>query len=101
MRLMLFLPLPDVGENFSAYPTLSGLPVSEETGGRRNDGDTESTEDAGQARRLRVDAEAGLGDAADAGDAALAVRAVLQVERQHAAGLPLRGVGNVEARDVA
>src|SRR4051795_10947571 len=37
-------PLPDVGENFSAYSTLGGLPVGQQTGGGRDDGDTEATE---------------------------------------------------------
>src|SRR5580765_8153083 len=66
-------PLPDVGENFPAYLLLGGLTIGQQTGRGRDDGDTQATEDLGQLGRARVDPQAGLRDAADAGDRALTV----------------------------
>src|SRR3954447_22094350 len=98
IRLMLFVLLsPDVGEDFPAYSTLGGLPVSQQTGRRRDDRCAETAQHAGQTGRLGVDAQPGLGHPPHTGDAALPVRAVLQIDREHAADLALRGVGDLEA----
>src|SRR6478736_9082629 len=78
-------PLPDVGENFPAYLLLGGLTIGQQTGRGRDDGDTEATEDLGQLGRARVDPQAGLRDAADPGDRALTVGAVLELDDQRLA----------------
>ncbi len=56
-----------------------------------------TTEDLGQLGRLRVNAQTGLGDALDAGDRPLAVRAVLQRQGE---GLAHACVGDLPAGDV-
>src|SRR5262249_28874666 len=95
-------PLPDVGEDFPAYSTLGGLPVGQQTGRGRDDGDAQATEDLGQCGRLGVDPQTRLGYATHTGDAALPVRAVLQVDgelvERAAAALD---VADVPAGDVA
>src|SRR5919202_6836136 len=78
---------PDVGEDFPAHALLVGLPVGEQTGRRRQDRDAEAAEHPRQVGRLGVHPQAGLADAADAGDRALPVRAELQVDRQRLAHL--------------
>src|ERR1700712_2363495 len=65
IRDMRFRPLPDVGEDFPAPLLLGGLPVGQQTGRGRDDGDTEAAENLRQLRRPRVDAQAGLGDGSD------------------------------------
>src|SRR5947209_6825840 len=100
IRLMVVVLSPDVGENFSAYSALGCLTVGEQAVGRRDDRDAQAAEDAGHAGGLRVDAQAGLGHPPHAGDAALAVRAVLEVDGQHAADLALGSIGDLEAGDV-
>src|ERR687886_749015 len=77
---------PDVGEDFPAHALLVGLPVGEQAGGRRQDRDAQAAP------------QAGLADAADAGDRALPVRAVLQGHREVLAHL---GVGDGPRGDVA
>src|SRR3954468_11085381 len=89
---------PDEGEDFPADALLVGLPVGEQAGRRRQDRDAEAAQHAGQVRRLGVDPQAGLADAADAGDRALPVRAVLEGHRE---GLAHLGVGHGPRRDVA
>src|ERR1700712_2723035 len=91
-------PLPDVGEDFPAHLLLGGLPVGQQTGRGRDDGDAEASEDLRQLGGTRVDAQAGLGDAADAGDRALTVRAVLERDNQRLAD---GGVGGGPGADVA
>src|SRR3954452_665057 len=92
---------PDVGEDFPAYSTLGGLLVGQQPGGRRDDRRAEAAEDPREAGRLRVHAQPGLGHPADAGDAALTVRPVLEVDRQRAADLALGRIGDLEAGNVA
>src|SRR5918994_561807 len=92
------MELPHVGEDFSAYALLLGLAVGEQTAGSGQDRDAEAAEHLGELRRLRVDAEAGLGDALDASDRALAVRAELELERE---GLADASIGHLEVGDVA
>src|SRR5215212_1114022 len=88
MLLLLSLDLldpsgsPDEGEDFPAHALLVGLPVGEQARGRRQDRDAQAAQHPGQVGRLGVHPQAGLADAADAGDRALAVGAVLQVDRQ-------------------
>src|SRR5207342_1965547 len=68
---------PDVGEDFPTHALLVGLAVGQQALAGRDDRHAEATEDLGQTGVLRVHAEAGLADAADAGDRALTVAAVL------------------------
>src|SRR6478736_3330349 len=75
---------PDVGEDFAAHALLVGLAVGQQSLRRRDDRDAEATEDLGQVGALGVDTQAGLADAAHAGDRALPVAAVLQ---RHGQGL--------------
>src|SRR6185436_11823758 len=91
------LPLPDVGEDFSAYTLFCRLLVSQQAGGRGNDGHTETAENLGKARRLGVDAEPWLGHPTHTSDGTLAVGAVLQVDGQRLAYL---GLADPPARDV-
>src|SRR4028119_1382925 len=92
---------PDVGEDFPTYALAVGLTVGEQSMGRGDDRHSEAAEHLGQVRRLRVHAEAGLADAAYAGDGALTVRAVLQSDGQRGADLALRGVLHPPGGDVA
>src|SRR6185312_12932392 len=79
MRDISCAPLsPDEGEDFPAYALLGGLPVGEQPGGCGDDRHTQATEHLGQRGGLGVDPQAGLGDPAQASDAALPVRAELQ-----------------------
>src|SRR3712207_9353710 len=73
---------PDVGQHFAAHALLVRLPVGEEPLARRDDRDAEAAEDPGEAVVLGVHAQPGLADAADAGDRALPVGAVLEGDRQ-------------------
>src|SRR5215211_2047115 len=74
------LLLPDVGEDFPAHALLVRLLVGQQPGGGGDDRHPEAAEDLRQGGRLGVDPQARLGDAPDAGDAPLAVGAVLQVD---------------------
>src|SRR5665647_120185 len=55
------LPLPDVGENFSAYTLFGRLLVSHQAGGRGYDGHAKAPENLGKACRLGVDAQTRFG----------------------------------------
>src|SRR3712207_6548112 len=92
---------PDVGQHFAAHALLVRLSVGEEPLARRDDRDAEAAEHLGKAVGLGVDAEPRLADPPDAGDRALAVRAVLQRDRQLLAHSPLDGVRDLVAADVA
>src|SRR5690606_5007231 len=76
------LPSPHVGEDFPANAVALGLPVGLQTGGRGNDRHTEATEHVRQLGGLRIHPQAGLGHPAQTCDAALTVRAVLQLHDQ-------------------
>src|SRR5665647_2026449 len=91
------LPLPDVGEDFSAYTFLCRLLVSQQAGGRGNDGHTETAENLGNARRLGVDAQTWFGPPPHTSDGTLTVGAVLQVNGQRLTDL---GFADPPARDV-
>src|SRR5215207_1457906 len=56
------MDLPHVGEDFPTHTLLLGLTVGEQTAGGGQDRDAEAAEHLGELRRLRVHAEAGLGD---------------------------------------
>src|SRR5215207_1764100 len=56
------MDLPHVGEDFPTHALLLGLAVGEQTAGGGQDRDAEAAEHLGELRRLRVHAEAGLGD---------------------------------------
>src|SRR5215469_14804092 len=100
MRDMVSLPLPDPGEDFPAHVSLTGLPVGQQPLGRRDDGDAQAAQHAGQLRGLGVDPQAGLGHPADAGEAALTARAVLQLDGQHLADSALGRVLHGPVGDV-
>src|SRR6476659_4244013 len=68
-------PLPDVGEDFPAHLLLGGLPIGQQPVRRRDDGDAQAAEHPRELGRLGVDPKAGLADALDAGQRALAARA--------------------------
>src|SRR6478735_6456470 len=92
------MELPHVGEDFPTHALLLGLAVGQKTAGGGQDRDAEAAEHLGDLGRLRVDAEAGLRDALDAHDGALAVRAELEGQRERRAHA---SVGDLEAGDVA
>src|SRR6478736_4825977 len=81
--------LPDVGEDFPTHALLVGLAVGQQALARRDDRDAQAAEHLRQAGVLGVDPQARLGDAADAGDRALAVLAVLEGELEGLAHLTL------------
>src|SRR5919107_1307097 len=104
MRDMLFLSRsrrsPDVGDDFATHAGSVRLLVGQQALGGRDDRDAEAAEDLGQAGRLRVHPQTGLGDAADAGDRALTVLAVLQGDGEGLADLALLGLVDRVAGDV-
>src|SRR3954451_4633400 len=94
-------PLPDVGEDFPTHALLVRLLVGEQPGGGGDDRHAQTAEHLGQGGGLRVDPQDGLGHPAHTGDAALAVGAVLQVDRQLLEGAAvLLDVADVPAGDV-
>src|SRR5204863_2797187 len=93
-------PLPDLAEDLAAHSTLARLAVGHESLVGREDGDAHAAEHAGHVARTRVDAQAGLRDATQTGDRALAVGRVLELDLQLVAGLRLV-LGDVPTRDVA
>src|SRR3569833_4012007 len=90
--------LPDVGEDFAAHAVALGLPVGLQAAGRRDDRDAQPAENGRQFGRFCVDPQTGLGDAPQAGDAPLTVRAVLEFDDEV---LVLFARLVVVARDVA
>src|SRR5215469_576672 len=60
--------LPDVSEDFPAYPLLLGLPVGHQAARRGNDRDAETAEHARQVVLARVDPQPRLGHPLDASD---------------------------------
>src|SRR4029079_653154 len=91
--------LPDVGEDFPTYTLAIGLSVGEQALAGRDDRDAEAAEHLGQRGVLRVHAQAGLADPAYAGDGALAVATVLELDVQRLADHTLV-VRDVEGGDV-
>src|SRR4029079_10199504 len=91
--------LPDVGEDFPTYTLAIGLSVGEQALAGRDDRDTEAAEHLGQRGVLGVHAQAGLADPAYAGDGALAVATVLELDVQRLADHTLV-VRDVEGGDV-
>src|SRR6476469_9676506 len=90
---------PDVGEDFPTHTLAVGLTVGEQPLAGRDDRDTEAAEHLGQRGVLGVHAQAGLADPAYAGDGALAVAAVLELDLQRLADHVLV-VRDVEGGDV-
>src|SRR6478672_3488117 len=93
--------LPDVGEDFPTHALLVRLAVGQQALARRDDRDAQAAEHLRETPVLGVDPEAGLADATDAGDRALAVLAVLQGQLQGLADLALGGVLDLPGGDVA
>src|SRR5438552_4328499 len=94
------LPLPDVGEDFPAHPSLAGLPVGQQPLRRRDDRDAQATEYPRQVRCLRVHPQTRLGHPADTGEAALAAVAVLEVDDEALAHRALLGLLHRPGGDV-
>src|SRR5688572_5170635 len=106
MRDMLLLSfsvssLPDVGEDFPTHALLVGLAVGQQALAGRDDRDTQAAEHLRETGALGVDPEAGLADAPDARDGALAVAAVLEGDVERLAHLALGRLRDVVRRDVA
>src|ERR1051325_9311233 len=80
------LSLPDLAEDLAADAALGGLGATQDALRRRDDGQSESAEDAGDLLLVAVNAAAGARDALDAVDDRLAVGRVLEVDPQR----PLR-----------
>src|SRR4051812_18348310 len=99
--LLLGLGSPDVGEDFPTHALLVGLAVGQQALAGRDDGDAQSTEHLGQTRGLGVHPQAGLADAADAGDRALPVTPVLERDGERLRDAALGVLGDVVRRDVA
>src|SRR6476469_572666 len=90
---------PDVGEDFPTHALAVGLTVGEQPLAGRDDRDAEAAEHLGQAGVLGVHTQAGLADPAYAGDGALAVAAVLELDVQRLADHSLE-VADLEGGDV-
>src|ERR1700712_664600 len=90
---------PDVGEDFPTYTLAVGLTVGEQTLAGRDDRDAETSEHLGQGGVLGVHPQSGLADPAYAGDRALAVAAVLELDVERLAHHVLV-VGDLEGGDV-
>src|SRR5918998_1946356 len=99
--MFLSLQLPDEGEDFPANAPLAGLPVGQQSLGRRNDRDAQATEHPRELVGLGVHPQAGLGHALDAGEAALAVLAVLELNNQTLADSAFLGLLGRPGGDVA
>src|SRR4051795_3409017 len=93
-------PLPNEGEDFPANAPLAGLPVGQQPLGRRNDRDAQAAEHPGELVGLGVHPEAGLGNALDAGETALAVLAVLELNDQTPADSAFLGLLSRPGGDV-
>src|SRR5579872_2009746 len=94
--------LPDVAEHFAADAGLHGRAAGHDAARRRQDARTEPREHVGHVLLAEIDAAAGPADALDAGDEALAVRAVLQEQPQRLVeAAPAGRLELLEALDVA
>src|SRR5579875_2824482 len=91
---------PDEAEDLAADTALARLTVGEQPLAGGQDGDAEAAEDARQLVGGGIDAQAGLGHPADAGDGPGTVGGVLHAQLEHPAGPVAVGV-HVEALDVA
>src|SRR5437762_12459737 len=74
--------LPDLAEDFAAHAAAGGVGAGENALGRRDDGQTEAAQDAGDLLLVAIDAAARARDALDAVDDRLAVIRVLQIDAQ-------------------
>src|SRR5215213_1516756 len=97
--LLVGLWSPDVGEDFPTHALLVGLTVGQQALAGRDDGDAQTSEHLGQARVLGVHPQAGLADAANAGDRALPVTPVLERDGERLRDSPLGVIGHVVRRD--
>src|SRR5262249_36011031 len=90
---------PHVTEDLAADPDFASFTVGHEAPAGRQHGDAEPAEHPRDAVGFRVHPQAGLADAAQAGDGALALGRVLHVHGERAAG-PAGVVLDAEALDV-
>src|SRR5690349_3851860 len=79
---ILLMSLPDESKDFAADAALRGGPIGDEPGRGRQDRRAHPAEHAREAVLARVHAAAGLGDAAQTVDDALAASAVLELDHQ-------------------
>src|SRR5579885_2150994 len=91
---------PHVAQDLTTDPALARLPVGHEPLAGRQHGNAEPAEHARQVIGLRVDPQARLGHAPQSGDGPAAVRRVLHLDLEDAAG-PLRIVVHRVPGDVA
>src|SRR5215217_6677234 len=86
MRLMAFARslLPDEADHFAADALALGGAARDDAAGGGQDGDAHPAEHARQTVLARVDPAAGLRDALEVGEDALAAAAILEVDDQHA-----------------
>src|SRR5436190_12018586 len=80
---------PDETDHFAADALLLGGAARHDAAGRGQDRDAHAAEDARQAVLARVDAATRLGDALEAGDHALAIAPVLQLDDELVEALAL------------
>src|SRR6185312_1556688 len=97
-RLIVFLAtrdivgsLGDLADDFAAQPLGAGLRVGQQTGGRRDDRDAQTTEHLRQFILAAVDAQAGTADAGDGFDGRAALE-ILQLDLEHRLALRLGGL---------
>src|SRR3954469_13932652 len=80
------MSLPDEADHFAADAFALGGTARDHAAGRGQDCSSHAAQDAGQAVLARVDAPAGLGDALQAREDALAAAAVLELDHEHLVG---------------
>src|SRR5262249_11260269 len=93
--------LPDVAEYFAPAAGLHGLASGHHAARRRQDAGAEAREHVGDVVAAEIHAAAGPAHALDAGDHALAARAVLQHDAERALRLSAPGLPDLEALHVA
>src|SRR4051794_19464205 len=79
-RPILLMALPDEREHFAANAALRGLTAGDHAGRGGQDGGAETTEDARKPVLAGIDTPAGLRDALQVGDHALAIAAELELD---------------------
>src|SRR5699024_6132203 len=90
--------LPDKRQDFTADMGRAGGLVGHDALGRGHDGNAQAAENAGQLVSTGIDTQAGLGDAAQAGDNLLLAGVVLQGNADNALGAV---VDELEVLDIA
>src|SRR3954469_14324199 len=94
------LRLPDETDDFAADALLLGGAARDDAAGGGHDRDAHAAENALAAVLAGIDAPAGLGDALEVGEDALAAAAVLELDHERLVRLAF-GLGDVVVADVA